>query len=297
MSNDSSPAPQHSFYKDLSILFKVRLSSLVIISAVTGYAMGADHWDVQAFICLVVGGILLTGGSNGMNQVWEIDLDKLMHRTMNRPLPQDRMTLRMATGLSLAATITGVILLWGGINLGCGVLGIAAFVLYAFVYTPMKRISALSVFVGAIPGAIPPMIGYVAATGKFGLEAGLLFAIQFMWQFPHFWSIAWVLHEDYARAEYKLLPFEEGRSKRSAFQIFMYSLFLIPVGMLPWVMPFGSPMIGNWAMWTGVLSGLVMSFFALRLYQRCDVASARQLMFASFFYLPVVQIVYVINSI
>jgi protoheme IX farnesyltransferase len=232
-----------------------------------------------------------------MNQVWEIELDKLMHRTMNRPLPQDRMTLRMATGLSLAATITGVILLWGGINLGCGVLGIAAFVLYAFVYTPMKRISALSVFVGAIPGAIPPMIGYVAATGKFGLEAGLLFAIQFMWQFPHFWSIAWVLHEDYARAEYKLLPFEEGRSKRSAFQIFMYSLFLIPVGMLPWVMPFGSPMIGNWAMWTGVLSGLVMSFFALRLYQRCDVASARQLMFASFFYLPVVQIVYVINSI
>jgi protoheme IX farnesyltransferase len=297
MSNDSSPAPQHSFYKDLSILFKVRLSSLVIISAVTGYAMGADHWDVQAFICLVVGGILLTGGSNGMNQVWEIELDKLMHRTMNRPLPQDRMTLRMATGLSLAATITGVILLWGGINLGCGVLGIAAFVLYAFVYTPMKRISALSVFVGAIPGAIPPMIGYVAATGKFGLEAGLLFAIQFMWQFPHFWSIAWVLHEDYARAEYKLLPFEEGRSKRSAFQIFMYSLFLIPVGMLPWVMPFGSPMIGNWAMWTGVFSGLVMSFFALRLYQRCDVASARQLMFASFFYLPVVQIVYVINSI
>jgi protoheme IX farnesyltransferase len=297
MSNDSSPAPQHSFYKDLSILFKVRLSSLVIISAVTGYAMGADHWDVQAFICLVVGGILLTGGSNGMNQVWEIELDKLMHRTMNRPLPQDRMTLRMATGLSLAASITGVILLWGGINLGCGVLGIAAFVLYAFVYTPMKRISALSVFVGAIPGAIPPMIGYVAATGKFGLEAGLLFAIQFMWQFPHFWSIAWVLHEDYARAEYKLLPFEEGRSKRSAFQIFMYSLFLIPVGMLPWVMPFGSPMIGNWAMWTGVLSGLVMSFFALRLYQRCDVASARQLMFASFFYLPVVQIVYVINSI
>jgi protoheme IX farnesyltransferase len=297
MSNDTTHSTQQSFYKDLSVLFKIRLSSLVIISAVTGYAMGAEKWDVQEFVCLVVGGVLLTGGSNGMNQVWEIELDKLMHRTMNRPLPQDRMTLRMATGLSLTAAIVGVILLWGGINLGCGVLGIAAFVLYAFVYTPMKRISAFAVFVGAIPGAIPPMIGYVAATNHFGLEAGLLFAIQFMWQFPHFWSIAWVLHDDYARAEYKLLPFEEGRSKRSAFQIFMYSLFLIPVGMLPWVMPFGHPMIGNIAMWTGVVSGLIMAFFGMRLYQRCDIGSARQLMFASFFYLPVVQTMYVINSI
>ncbi len=296
MSNEISSSP-HSFYKDLSVLFKIRLSSLVIISAITGYAMGVEQWNWTTFTYLVVGGILLTSGSNGMNQVWEIELDKLMHRTMNRPLPQDRMTLRMATGLSLAATVVGVILLWGGINLGCGVLGIAAFVLYAFVYTPMKRISSLAVFVGAIPGAIPPMIGYVAATNHFGLEAGLLFAIQFIWQFPHFWSIAWVLHDDYARAEYKLLPFEEGRSKRSAFQIFMYSLFLIPVGMLPWVMPLGHPMIGAWAMWVGVLSGLAMAFFAMRLYQKCDIPSARQLMFASFFYLPVVQIVYVINSI
>jgi protoheme IX farnesyltransferase len=288
---------QKSFYQDISVLFKFRLSALVIVSAVTGYGMGADVWDWKTLTYLVVGGILLTGGSNAMNQVWEIELDKLMHRTMNRPLPQDRMTLRMATGLSLAATSIGVILLWGGINLACGVLGITAFVLYAFVYTPLKRISSVAVFVGAIPGAIPPMIGYVAATGHFGLEAGLLFAVQFMWQFPHFWAIAWVLHDDYARAEYKLLPFEEGRSKRSAFQILMYSLFLIPVGMLPWVMPFGHPMIGSMAMWVTVLSGLVMSLFAFRLYQRCDISSAKALMFASFFYLPIVQIIYVINSL
>jgi protoheme IX farnesyltransferase len=296
MSNEPNLNPP-SFYKDLSVLFKIRLSSLVIISAVSGYAMGADVWDWKTLTFLIVGGVLLTGGSNGMNQVWEIELDKLMHRTMHRPLPQDRMTLRMATILSLVATVVGVVMLWKGINIGCGVLGIAAFVLYAFVYTPMKRISSTAVFVGAIPGAIPPMIGYVAATNHFGLEAGLLFAIQFMWQFPHFWSIAWVLHDDYARAEYKLLPFEEGRSKRSAFQIFMYSLFLIPVGMLPWVMPLGQPMIGPWALWIGISSGLFMTYFAFRLYQRCDIPSARKLMFASFFYLPIVQIAYVINSI
>jgi heme o synthase len=296
MSNE----PMHtkpSFYKDLSVLFKIRLSSLVIISAVTGYAMGSQVWDWKELSYLIIGGILLTGGSNGMNQVWEIELDKLMHRTMHRPLPQDRMTLRMATVLSLSAAVIGVALLWGGINLGCGVLGIAAFVLYAFVYTPMKRISSTAVFVGAIPGAIPPMIGYVAATNHFGLEAGLLFAIQFMWQFPHFWSIAWVLQDDYARADYKLLPFEEGRSKRSAFQIFMYSLFLIPVGMLPWVMPLGHPMIGSWALWIGIISGIIMTYFAFRLHQRCDIPSARKLMFASFFYLPVVQIAYVFNSL
>ena len=286
-----------SFIKDLAVLFKLRLSALVIVSSVTGYGMAVDIWDARELMCLIIGGILLTGGSNGMNQVWEIELDKLMHRTMNRPLPQDRMTLRMATLLSLTIAVVGVGLLWKGLNLASGVLGLSAFVLYVFVYTPLKRISSVAVFIGAIPGAIPPMIGYLAHTGQFSLEAGILFAVQFMWQFPHFWAIAWVLQEDYLRAGYKLLPFEEGRSKKSAFQILIYTFFLIPVGMLPWAMPLQNPMVGNWAMLVSVLMGLLMSYYAIQLYRSCEVKDAKKLMFASFVYLPVVQIVYVINQL
>jgi protoheme IX farnesyltransferase len=287
----------NTFIKDLAVLFKLRLSALVIISSITGYGMAVGAWQTSVLIPLIIGGILLTGGSNGMNQVWEIELDKLMHRTMHRPLPQDRMSLRVATILSLTVAVLGVVILWWGINLASGVLGLSAFILYVFVYTPLKRISSIAVFVGAIPGAIPPMIGYVAGSNHFGLEAGILFAIQFMWQFPHFWAIAWVLHDDYSRAGYKLLPFEDGRSKRSAFQILMYTLFLIPVGMLPWAMPFGAPMIGEGAMAVSVIMGLMMSFYAYKLYRSCEIKDARALMFASFVYLPVVQIVDVVNSI
>jgi protoheme IX farnesyltransferase len=286
-----------SFVKDLAVLFKLRLSALVIVSSITGYGMAVDTWEATELMYLIFGGILLTAGSNGMNQVWEIELDKLMHRTMNRPLPQDRMTLRMATVLSLFVAVVGVALLWKGLNLASGVLGLSAFILYVFVYTPLKRISSIAVFVGAIPGAIPPMIGYLAHTGQFSLEAGILFAVQFMWQFPHFWAIAWVLQDDYSRAGYKLLPFEEGRSKKSAFQILIYTFFLIPVAMLPWAMPVGNPMIGNWAMFVSVIMGLMMSYYAVKLYRNCEVQDAKKLMFASFVYLPVVQIVYVINQL
>ncbi|MBM3427328.1 MAG: protoheme IX farnesyltransferase [Bacteroidetes bacterium] len=288
---------EKSFFKDLAVLFKLRLSALVIISSVTGYGMAVESWETRELLCLIIGGILLTGGSNGMNQVWEIELDKLMHRTMNRPLPQDRITLRMATILSVFGAILGVGILWVGLNLACGVLGLSAFILYVFVYTPMKRISSIAVFIGAIPGAIPPMIGYLAPTGHFSLEAGILFAVQFMWQFPHFWAIAWVLQEDYLRAGYKLLPFEEGRTKQSAFQILMYTFFLIPVGMLPWVFPVLQPMIGSMAMWIAIAMGVMMSYYAIKLYRSCEIKDARKLMFASFVYLPVVQIAYVIDQI
>jgi protoheme IX farnesyltransferase len=288
---------KNSFIKDLAVLFKLRLSALVIVSSVTGYGMAVEVWDAVELMYLIFGGILLTAGSNGMNQVLEIELDKLMHRTMNRPLPQDRMTLRMATVISLSVAVVGVALLWSGLNLASGVLGLSAFVLYVFVYTPLKRISSIAVFVGAIPGAIPPMIGYLAHTGQFSLEAGILFAVQFMWQFPHFWAIAWVLQDDYSRAGYKLLPFEEGRSKKSAFQILIYTFFLIPVGMLPWAIPVQHPMVGNWAMIVAVLMGVLMSYYAVQLYKSCEVKDAKKLMFASFIYLPVVQIIYVMNQI
>jgi protoheme IX farnesyltransferase len=168
--------------------------------------------------------------------------------------------------------------------------------MYVFIYTPMKRISSLAVFVGAFPGAIPPMLGYVAATNNYGLEAGLLFAMQFMWQFPHFWAIAWVAHDDYVRGGYKLLPFNDGRTKQTAYQILLYSLFLIPVSLLPWALPVNKPMIGNIAAIVAILGGLVMSWYSFRLVKSCDLKDARRVMFASFFYLPVVQLFYVIDK-
>lgn len=282
--------------RDVAALFKLTLATLVVISAVLGYFMGTSVADWKQILVLCVGGFLLTGGSNGMNQVWEHRWDKLMLRTQNRPIPTGRMSVREATIISMAAGIAGIILLWVFINPASGILGLLAFFMYVFLYTPLKRITSLAVFVGAFPGAIPPMLGYVAATNNYGLEAGLLFAMQFMWQFPHFWAIAWVAHEDYLRGGYKLLPFAEGRSKRSAFQIFLYSLFLIPVSLLPWAVPLAHPLTGNIAAIVAVIAGSVMSWFAFRLFRNCDVSDARKVMFTSFFYLPIVQLFYVIDK-
>ncbi len=283
--------------KDIGMLFKLRLTLLVIISAVLSYYMGTSVTDWTKLGALCIGGLLLTGGSNGMNQVLERQWDKLMIRTQNRPLPTGRMSVSNAIVISMIAGIAGIIILWNYCGTACGILGLSAFIMYVAIYTPMKRISSLAVFVGAFPGAIPPMLGYVAATNNFGLEAGLLFAMQFMWQFPHFWAIAWVAHEDYARGGYKLLPFNEGRTRRTAFQILLYSLFLIPVSLLPWALPIAQPMTGNFAAVITALAGLVMSYYALRLWRSCDTADARKVMFTSFFYLPIVQLAYVLDKI
>lgn len=279
------------------MLFKLRLTLLVIISAVLSYYMGTSETDWSKLGALCIGGLLLTGGSNGMNQVLERQWDKLMLRTQNRPLPTGRMSVRDAVIVSMVAGIAGIIILWTLCGTACGILGLSAFVMYVAVYTPMKRVSSLAVFIGAFPGAIPPMLGYVAATNNFGLEAGLLFAMQFMWQFPHFWAIAWVAHEDYTRGGYKLLPFNEGRTSKTAFQILLYSLFLIPVSLLPWALPITQPMTGNFAAVVTALAGLVMSFYAFRLWKSCDTVDARKVMFTSFFYLPIVQLAYVLDKI
>lgn len=283
--------------KDIATLFKVRLTLLVVISAVLGYFMGESAVSDMKLLVLIIGGFLLTGGSNGLNQVWEKEWDKLMLRTQHRPVPVGRMSPIEAIILSMIAGIVGIVLLWVFVNKASGILGLFAFFSYVFLYTPLKRVTSLAVFVGAFPGAIPPMLGYVAATNDFGLEAGLLFAMQFMWQFPHFWAIAWVAHEDYERGGYKLLPFNEGRTAKSAFQIFVYSLFLIPVSLLPWALPDAKPMVGNLAAIIALLAGLFMAFYAYKLYRSCDVKEARKLMFASFFYLPIVQLFYVIDKL
>ena len=278
-------------------LYKLRLSFLVVISCVLSYEMGTDTWELNKIGWLILAGFLLAGGSNGANQILERNWDALMHRTRNRPLPTQRLTPVQAWFISVLSAGVGIVILFVYLNTSCGILGLSAFISYVFIYTPLKRITPWAVFVGAFPGAIAPMIGYVAASNTFGLEAGLLFAVQSMWQFPHFWAIAWVSHEDYTRGGYRLLPFQGEPSKNTAFQIWVYSLFLIPVSLLPWSLPVQAPMVGNISAAICVLAGVWISYLAWKLYRNPETALARKVMFASFFYLPIVQISFVIDKL
>ncbi len=282
--------------KDVATLFKLRLGFFVVLSAVLGWFMATEEIDLPTLLKIAVGGYLLTGASNGLNQIIERRIDGLMKRTENRPLPTGRMSPAQAWGWSLAAAAIGLGSLFS-LNPLSGWLGVAAIVSYAFIYTPLKGKTSLSVFVGAFPGALPPMIGYVAATGDFGIEPGTLFAVQFMWQFPHFWAIAWLAHDDYAKAGYQLLPFRGGRTKESAFQIVLYTAFCIPASLLPWALPTGAPMVGNAALIVALVAGIGFLWAALKLYRSLELADARRLMFASFLYLPLVQIAYVLDQL
>jgi protoheme IX farnesyltransferase len=282
--------------RDLATLFKLRLGFFVVVSAVLGWYMAEDSMDLSTLLRLAGGGYLLTGASNGLNQIYERRTDALMARTASRPLPTGRLSPAAAGAASGVAGAVGLACLFS-FNLLTGLLGVLALVSYAFVYTPLKARTALSVFVGAIPGALPPMIGYVAATGDFGIEPGTLFAVQFMWQFPHFWAIAWVAHDDYAKAGFQMLPFSSGRTRRSAWTILTYTAFCIPASLLPWALPNGDPMVGTVALGVALAAGVFFLVPAWRLYRSLDVADARKLMFASFIYLPVVQLIYVLDKL
>jgi len=281
--------------KDLAALFKLRLASLVVVSAVLGYGMGVPigGFSIVNALLLTVGGLLVTGASNALNQVIEVEQDSLMSRTAERPLVRRSMSMTEATVAALLAGAVGTFILWDTFGPLTGILGLLSLFMYVALYTPMKRFSSWAVFVGAFPGAFPPMLGYVAATGQFGLGPGLLFAMQFMWQFPHFWSIAWVLNDDYAKAGYHLLPSRGGRDRYSGFLIVLYTFFALLTGLLPWV--FG--LAGPWSALTAALLGLWMLLHALRLMRSLDKADARRLMFASFLYLPVVQLAYVLDKL
>lgn len=281
--------------KDLAALFKLRLASLVVVSAVLGYGMGvpAGGFSIVNALLLTLGGLLVTGASNALNQVIEVEQDGLMSRTSERPLVRGSMSITEATIVALLVGAIGTWILWNTFGPLTGILGLLSLFMYVALYTPMKRFTSWAVFVGAFPGAFPPMLGYVAATGHFGLGPGLLFAMQFMWQFPHFWSIAWVLNDDYAKAGYHLLPSRGGRDRYSGFLIVLYTFFALLTGLLPWV--FG--LAGPWSALTAALLGLWMLLHALKLMRSLDKADARRLMFASFLYLPVVQLAYVLDKL
>lgn len=284
-----TPEKTPSKFKTYLVFTKFRLSFLVILSALSGYLFAGGK-DMLEITYLMLGGTLVTGASNGANQIWERNLDKIMQRTNRRPLPTGQMTLQEAYMIVLLFLIVGSYLLWL-INMKSALLGLLAFVSYVFFYTPMKQMSPWAVFVGAFPGAIPPFLGAIAATDQFGFIPGILFFVQFTWQFPHFWAIAWVLYDDYKKAGFSLLPAKDGKSKASGFQIMAYSLALIPFSLMPWILG-----------WTGIttlisasLLGIWFFYLSYKLYHSCETSDARKLMFASFVYLPIIQFIYVFD--
>ena len=241
---------------------------------------------------LMIGGFLVTGASNAMNQIMERELDAKMDRTKERPLPTHRISVMEALLMGVLSGVLGISLLWFFVNPLTGILAALSLFVYVVLYTPMKRVSNFSVFVGAFPGAIPPMLGWVGATGYFGLEAGLLFAIQFMWQFPHFWAIAWISNDDYIKAGFKMLPSSQGKNEFSAFIILLYALMLIPVSLTP--LFFG--MVNFWSGIFILMFGILFAIPALRLYLNSDDKQARTLMFASFLYLPLILMIFFIDK-
>ncbi|MFY9311567.1 MAG: heme o synthase [Bacteroidia bacterium] len=281
--------------RDYAQFVKLRLASLVVLSAAIGYVIGAQEVDWKKMLMLILGGFLVTGSSNGFNQIIERNLDKLMDRTQGRPLPQERMSVNESFLIAAIMGLTGIAILWIFMNPLSGVLGMLALILYTVVYTPLKQMTPFAVFVGAFPGAIPPLLGHVASTSGFGeiqFEAWLLFVMQFMWQFPHFWAIAWVLDEDYKKAGFRMLPSLGGRDKSSAFQILVYTLFLLPISLLPVLFHM-----------SGIVSAIIITvsggyfiYQAYVLYRECTVEAARKLMFGSFVYLPLVQLAVMIGK-
>jgi len=278
--------------KDLLAFVKVRLTFTVVLSSALGFGIAPSPFDVWNLVLLIFGGFFITGAANGFNQIIEKDVDGLMKRTMNRPLPTGRMKVSEAFVIASVLAVGGLVLLYL-ISPLSAILGFLAFFVYVALYTPLKKVSPLAVFVGAFPGAIPPMLGYVAANGHFGLEPGILFAVQFVWQFPHFWAIAWVSDEEYKKAGYYLLPTREGKTSFSAYQIFLYSLFLIPVSLLPWA----QGMTGWWSAIIVALLGIAFAYLGWKHTRQMSNKTALRIMFASFIYLPIVQLLYLLNSL
>lgn len=274
-------------------LIKFRLALTVAFSSAIGYLLGVQAFDWGKALLVMVGGLAVTGAANTINQIYEIDLDKLMKRTAKRPLPQGVLSVTEALIFTILMGVAGLGILTYYFNPLAAALSLISLILYGFIYTPLKTISPVCVAVGAIPGGMPPLIGYVAATGVLGPEAWVLFGIQFMWQFPHFWAIAWVLDDDYKAAGFKMLPSPGQKDLRTAFQIMTYTLLLIPLSLLPLQLN----MAGKTSALVAVLCGVLFLMQTLYLMRTCTKKAAMRIMFGSFLYLPIVQIALVLDKI
>ncbi len=279
---------------DYSILVKVRLNLTVVFSAIIGYllAIGGNFLFID-LLFLGLAGFLVTGSANAINQIIEKDYDRLMKRTKNRPLAANRMSVVEALLVAGIFGIAGLLILGLMFNTMAALIGAISLLSYAFVYTPMKRISPFAVFIGAIPGALPPVIGWVAATSLWSYEASILFSIQFLWQFPHFWAIGWLGAEEYEKAGYKLSPNSAGKNKYTAVQIMVYIVTLIVVSLAPYAIN----LISMISVITALLLGGMFLYYGYNLYKECDDKAALKLMFASIVYLPVLQTVMVLDRL
>ena len=288
---------KNSLYKDFVEITKARLSISVVISTIAGYLLGFSkeqpfQWSV--LLMLMVGGYCMVGASNVFNQIIEKDLDANMDRTKNRPLPSGRMTKQTAFMLGIILTILGLIILYS-VNPKTAMFGAISIFMYVSLYTPLKTMTPLSVFVGAFPGAIPFMLGWVAATGQFGIEAGTLFIIQFFWQFPHFWAIGWFLYDDYKKAGFFMLPTGK-KDKKTALQIILYTIWMILASVIPAFGFTGRLFLSKISTGIVVVLGLWMLFYAFKLYKEMDAKAARKLMIVSVSYISLLQIVYVLDK-
>ena len=292
-----NPLSFKSISTDFLAITKARLAISVVFSSVAGFMLGITNihsLDWMVLLKLAVGGYCMVGASNAFNQVIEKELDALMDRTKNRPIPAKRMSPNVALTIAFLLTVLGEVLLYT-INEKTAMFGAISIFIYTCIYTPLKTITPLSVFVGAFPGAIPFMLGWVAATGNFGIEAGTLFLIQFFWQFPHFWAIGWFLYEDYEKAGFFMLP--SGKKDNStALQILLYTLWLIIASLLPVLGFTGQFFITKITAIIVFLLGLWMLFYAVKLYQTRTAKSARTLMLVSVSYITLLQLVYILDK-
>ena len=279
---------------DFKQLTKVGLSLSVVFSSVAGYLLAIDVVNYTTLFLLSLGGFFMVGASNAYNQVIEKDTDAIMKRTQNRPLPTGRMSVNTALTIAILFTILGIAILYS-INPKTALFGAISIFLYTSAYTPLKAVTPLAVFVGAIPGAIPFMLGWVAATNQFGIEAGILFMIQFFWQFPHFWAIGWLQDEEYKKAGFNMLPMNT-KDKAAVKQIIFYTIIMILVSVIPVLKLTGAFYIFPITAIIIALLGGVMLFYALKLHKTENNIDARKLMLASVLYITVVQIIYVVDK-
>jgi len=284
-----------SLFSQTLILIKYRLSFSVVLSSVASYLLAFEIFSLDTFILLIIGGFLIVGSSNGFNQIIERESDSLMSRTSNRPLSLGSMSILQAIIICSILGLIGLFMLYT-INFRTAFFGFISMIIYLAVYTPLKPITPLSVFFGAIPGAIPFMLGWVAATNKFSIETGILFMIQFFWQFPHFWAIGWVSYDDYEKAGFKMLPTGK-RDNTTAFLIVFYTIWMILVSTLPYFSFTGKFSIGLPSFLLILVAGIFMLIQALRLMKYKDNQNAIRLMYTSIFYLSFIQIIFVLDKL
>ena len=273
-------------------LIKLKLTLAVVFSGVFGYCLAIDHVSWWKVAILIVASISITGSANIINQIIEKESDKVMKRTAVRPLPTGRLSVREAASFAFILFTIACCLFVEVFNVRAAALAVLSLLLYGFVYTPLKRRGQIAVFVGALPGAFPPMIGWVAATNHFGWAPGILFAIQFFWQFPHFWAIGWLAFDEYKKAGIQMMP-GDGKTTETAFRIMLYTLFLIPIGWLPYLLG----MTGINSALVAMIGGILFLAQTFHLMRTCTDKAALQMMFGSLLYLPVVQIVYLLDKV